>query len=179
MSTRTFLASLGVIASLSLLTTTALATSPSRQRVRELLSGFEGGASHETWAALGAETLPVLIDVYNTTSEPPFVRIRAVSAVANFPSEATRTFLRTVATQQGQSELLIREAVSSMARAFGESAEQDLLPFLTHASTTVRVGAVRAIATLHTENATRALQARLSLERDAQVRDALTRATSR
>lgn len=178
MSMRLWIASFTFLAAFGFATSSASATPPSRDRVRELLSGFEGGASHATWAALGEEALPVIIDVYNTTSEAPFVRMRAVSAAANFPTEATRTFLRTVANQHAQSELMIREAITAMTRAFGESATADVLPFLNHSSATVRLGTVRALATLRTATVTHALRERLRTERDASVRAEITHVTA-
>lgn len=155
------------------------ATPPARERVLQLLNAYESTSTTAEWTALGPETPAVLIGVYDDTRQMPYVRMRAVAAVANFPTEATHEFLRRVATQPGQGELFIREAVMGIARAFGTAAEGEVSGYLVHTSATVRSGAVRALAGLHTVTAQQALQARLGQERDAGVRDAITRALAR
>ena len=58
----------------------AHATPPDITRVREMLSSYEAGPPESAWRALGPEALPVLIALYDSTQEEPFVRQRAVAA---------------------------------------------------------------------------------------------------
>ncbi|MEC7520319.1 MAG: HEAT repeat domain-containing protein [Myxococcota bacterium] len=148
-------------------------TGPSRQRVRELLSGIEDVPTDADWQRIGDGALPVLIDLYVDADEAPYVRLRAVNATAAFPREATRTFLLAVARAEGQGDLFVRQAVIALARGFGEHAVQDLRPFLAHDEVVVREATARALGEIGGPQATAALRARLSVERDRAVREAI------
>lgn len=157
----------------------AYAAPPDAARVREMLSGFEGGPPESAWRELGPETLPVLIALYDSAQEAPFVRQRAVAAAAYYPSPATRTFLHAVLITPGQSDLFVRTAVDSLARAFGAGAWDEVRPYLAHQALTVRMGAVRAASRIATPAARVALRQRLRSEPEAEVRDAITAALAR
>ncbi len=157
----------------------AHAAPPDAGHVRELLSGYEGGPAEATWRALGPETLAVLIALYDAPQEAPFVRQRAIAAAAYYPSAATRTFLHAVLVTPGQSDLFLRTAVDALARAFGADAWAEVQPWLAHPAVTVRMGAVRAAVRIGTPATRTALRARLRVEQDAEVRDALTAALAR
>lgn len=143
---------------------------PSRERVRQMLSGVEDVPSDEDWRRLGDGVIPVLIDLYGDADQPPYVRLRAVGAVAAFPRPAVRTFLLAVTRVEGQSDLFIREAVMALARGFGAAASADVSPFLGHDEPVVREAAARALGRIGDAGATRALRARLTVERDSTVR---------
>ena len=149
---------------------------PSRERVREMLSGIEDAPTDADWRRLGDGVLPVLIDLGDDTSQPPYVRLRAVGATGAFPRAAVRTFLLAVARVEGQSDLLVREAVVTLARAFGGAAIEDLAPFLGHDEAVVRDAAARSLGTIGGAAATRALRQRLRVERDDTVRRTIERA---
>ena len=144
---------------------------PSRERVREMLSGIEHTPSDADWRRVGDGALPVLIELSQDTREPPYVRLRAVGATGAFPRAAVRTFLLAVARAPGQSDLLVREAVVTLARAFGPAAVDDLAPFLAHDEVVVRDAAVRALGRIGTPEALAARRARLPRERDPVVRE--------
>ncbi len=141
-----------------------------------MLSGIEHVPSEDDWRRLGEGALPVLIDLYSDESEPGFVRIRAVSASAAFPQQATHTFLLAVAHADGQSDLFIREAVLALGRAFGRAAVGDIAPFLRHEASVVREASAMALGRIGGSDATGALRAQLSVERDAAVRTSIERA---
>jgi len=157
----------------------ALAAPPDLATVRELLSGYEGGPAESTWRALGPETLGVLIALYDAQDEAPYVRQRAVAAAAYYPSPAMRTFLHAVLITPGQSDLFVRTAIDALARAFGAAAWDEVQPHLAHPAVTVRMGAVRAAVRIGTPAVRAALRARLRVEQDAEVREALTAALAR
>jgi HEAT repeat protein len=152
----------------------AHAQAPTRERVRAMLSGIEDVPTEAQWRQVGDGALPILIDLYNTPSEPPFIRLRAVSAVAAFPQPAVRTFLLAVARAERQGDLYVREAVISLARAFGRAAIADLTPFLDHGEPVVREATANALGRIG--GADRQLRARLNVEENALVREALQRA---
>ena len=153
--------------------TASAQAAPSRDRVRQLLSGIEDVPSDADWQRLGDGALPVLIDLYADGDEAPYVRLRAVGAVAAFPRTATRTFLLAVAQAEGQSDLFVRQAVLALARGYGRAALSDLRPFLAHDEAVVREAAARALGGIGGDEATAALRARLEVERDRVVREAL------
>lgn len=146
---------------------------PSRDRVREMLSGIEHTPTDADWQRVGDGALPVLIDLYQSSTEPPYVRLRAVGATGAFPRPAVRTFLLAVARADGQTDLLVREAVVTLARAFGAASVGDLVPFLAHDEPVVREATATALGRIGTPDATAALRARLRVEREGAVRAAI------
>ncbi|HEY8426763.1 MAG TPA: HEAT repeat domain-containing protein [Sandaracinaceae bacterium] len=146
---------------------------PTRAEVRAMLSGIEDVPTDADFRRLGDAVLPILIELYADPNEAPFVRLRAVGAAGAFPREATRTFLLAVANAEGQSDLFVREAVLALARAFGPRAASDLRRFLSHPQPIVRESAARALGRVGTREAADALRARLPVERDAVVREAI------
>jgi len=165
-----------IVALLALPSIADAQAAPSRERVRELLSGIEHTPSDTDWQRLGDGVLPILIDLYDTPSEPPYVRLRAVGATGAFPRPAVRTFLLAVARVDGQSDLMVREALVTLARGFGQPAVRDLVPFLDHEEIVVREAVAAALGRVGGATATRALRSRLEVERDATVRTAIERA---
>ncbi len=149
---------------------TTFADPPDKDRVRQLLSGFEGVAPQTAWRALGPSTVAVLAELYDDASEPPFIRMRAVQVSAYYPTEATRTFLRRVVQAPDQNDLILRRAVMAFTTAFGEGALEDVRPFLSHRTGLIREAAIRAVAQVGTPSALALLQARLRIERDPEVR---------
>ncbi|MCA9606340.1 MAG: HEAT repeat domain-containing protein [Myxococcales bacterium] len=163
----------GLFFLLALPTLASAQAAPSRERVREMLSGIEHTPSDADWQRLGDGVLPVLMELYQHTDEAPYVRMRAVGAVGAFPRPAVRTFLLAVARAEGQNDLMVREAVVTLARAFGPDAVGDLRPFLAHDEVVVREATARALGRVGTRDATAALRQRLSVERDVVVREAI------
>lgn len=152
-----------------------------RERIVTLLSAYEGVNDPAIWRGLGpeSETLAQLVALYNDGDQPGFVRLRAVGAAAHFPSPAARTFFRAVASQAGQGDLFVRQAVASMARAFGDAALEDVEPYLAHRETIVRETAAQALGAMRIARARTLLESRLRIERDQVVRTALSRALRR
>jgi HEAT repeat protein len=161
-----------------LVSASAEATPPSKAELSRLLSGYEDVPPASAFGAWGPETLSVLVDLYQDTDQPPFVRIRAVSAAAHYPTPAARTFLLAVARAPRQSDLFIREAVVSLGRAFGPRAVDDVRPFLRHREPVVREGAVIALNRIHTPEALSALRTRLPDEHADHVRERIREAVA-
>jgi hypothetical protein len=147
----------------------AFAQPPSRDTVRSMLMGYEQVPSAAQWQALGPETLGVLVSLYDDAAQPPFVRLRAVGAVAAFPTPAARTFLLAVARANGQGDLMIREAVLALGRAFGAAARIEIRTFLTHREPVVREAAATALQRIDAAargSTDRSLRRRAQLRRD-------------
>ena len=151
----------------------AAAQAPSKEQVRAMLSGVDTAPSAEAWRRLGPETLLTLIALYDDPSTPFFVRMRAVSAAAHYPTPATKTFLEAVARAPGQRDLIVRRAIVALGEAFGADALSSVRPYLAHPEPSVREGAARTIAAMDTPAARAALEARANVETDPTVRAAL------
>jgi len=151
----------------------ATAQAPSKEQVRALLSGVDTAPSAEAWRRLGPDTLLTLVALYDDPSTPFFVRMRAVSAAAHYPTPATKTFLEAVARAPGQRDLIVRRALVALGEAFGPDALSSVRPYLAHPEPSVREGAARTIAAMGTPAARAALEARANVETDPTVRAAL------
>ena len=144
---------LALVLGFAIVTPTAWADPPTRTQVRQLLSGFETVPGADAWSRLGPQTLGVLVALYDDTSERPFIRLRAVSVAAYYPSPAARTFLLGVARAPRQGDLFVREAVLALGRAFGPRAVGDLRPFLASPMPVVREATVTALTRIGTRPA--------------------------
>ncbi|MEM1418533.1 MAG: HEAT repeat domain-containing protein [Myxococcota bacterium] len=154
------------------------AAEPGSDAVRAMLSGYESVPTLAEWRRLGPAVLPVLIRLYEARETAPYVRLRAIAATAAFPTELTRTFLRTVA-QTATSDLIAREAVLTLGRAFADGIAEDVAPFLQHDAPVVREAAARTLGRVGTPGCRALLEARLPSEAHPVVRTALVRALAR
>lgn len=145
----------------------------SEQTVRAMLGGFETTITIANWQEVGAAALPILLAVYRNDSEPGFVRLRAMAAVAAFPSPETFRFLNTEATLPGQDEVFIRTALLTLSRAFGEEATNSLAAHLLHRAPAVREAACRAL--LELPQARAIVSAHLMKEANSGIRHSIER----
>ncbi|MCS6799804.1 MAG: HEAT repeat domain-containing protein [Myxococcota bacterium] len=178
-STRmSFRAAIGLLGTSLLVTSAASvagAQAPSSEQLRLWLSGFERMPDASAWRAMGPETVHVLRRAYEDPAEAPWVRLRAVAAAGYFRTEDSRAFLRAVARDPAQPELVVREALLALARAFGAAAVADIGPFLEHPSTLVREAVAIALGRIGDERARGAARRRIGAEPDPTVREALER----
>jgi len=152
------------------------AQAPNTDVVRRMLGAIDSGPSALEWQALGPETVPLLEAIYRDTTVPAHVRFQALSALRHFPTPETRAFLLTVARESGQSDLHIRQALTSLGHAFGDSAVTDVSTFMAHTSSVVREGAALSLGRNPSALAQRTLRARLPVEPSPVVRMAIERA---
>lgn len=152
-------------------------STPSRETVRELLSGIEDGPAAAEWDALGPGAVAVLAAIHDDGAELPFVRLRTLWAARFYPTPEARAFLgRALEREEG---LALRTALESLAHAFGAAEVSRISPFLSHDDVVVREGAIRALDAIHVAAATEALRARMALEPDASLRALLRAAIAR
>lgn len=151
------------------------ADSAFEQRVRLMLSTIDMGPSAAEWQALGPNVISTFAEIYNDTSAPAFMRARTVYAARFFATEASRTFLRAVATTSTQ-DLVISSAVNSLSHAFGAAALSDIRPLIGHSAPTVREAVVRALSAMESPVAHELLMSRVNVEQNAVVQAALTNA---
>ncbi len=145
-------------------------TQPTAPQLQAALSHYESSPTADQLRAMGPDTLRVLVALYNQAQTPAFVRLRVLSAVRHFPTPATRTFLLAVLRTPNQSDLHQRQALLSLARAFGDSARQDIAPALRSTHPVVREAAGRALHRIGTPAARRLIVEHRARESDPAVR---------
>jgi hypothetical protein len=143
-----------------------------------------GAREHVITAAevqsLGANADRLLIGAASDGKASRWRRARALLALQFAPSSESLAFLRFVIdgrreAKAGADVLELAAAVTSL-HPYGKEALADLLPLATHASADVRHAVVQSLARIPAPEAESALRARLYVERDAGVRDAVARA---
>ena len=121
----------------------------------------------------------VLVRLYDDGNQPPFVRLRAVTAARYFSSPASRAFLVAVADARQQPALFVREAIRSLSFAFGATAVSEIEELASHRESVVREAVVDALANAHTSRSVECLRQRLRLEHVPHIRARLRRALNR
>jgi len=171
---------IGLAAMLALATTSGAQTAT--DPVEELLSALDytpDRASLDEASGSDAET-----DLLTLASEAggadPGIRIRALHALAEYPSTASRTLLEdTIAIHTstgGVGTLYLRAAMPSLALVARSGAVDTLAQELTHPSRDVRAAAARALAMTEAASAVPILRDRLDVEPTLQVRLAISAA---
>mgnify|MGYP001794323079 CR=1 FL=1 len=153
----------------------AAAQAPTLTSVRAMLSGYESVPTLAEWRRQGAGTLDLLKRLFEASDTQPYVRLRAVAAMAAFPTDAARSFLVRVA-RSSTSDLIAREALLTLGRAFGDGVRAELAPFLSHRIPLLREAAARALGRIGNPDCRALLEARLETEGHPAVREAVTRA---
>lgn len=140
------------------------AAAQSRDEVRTMLSGIESAPSEAEWRALGEGTVPVLVALFDDTSELQPVRLRSVWAARFYPTAASRSFLERVAADGAQPGLVVRAAVQSLAFAFGRSAVAPVAARIGHSDSAVREAVIVSLGRMGGPQARAALEARRGRE---------------
>jgi HEAT repeat protein len=172
---------------LLLLSLPALASPTDRRPAAGAADRILGAREHVITAAevksLGEHADRLLIAAATDGKSSRWRRARALIALRFAPSSESLAFLRAVIDEkksfvEGADALELAAAAGSLA-PYGRDALPDLLPLVTHASTDVRHSVAAALGTMTEPEAESALRARLYVERDPGVRDAVARALRR
>jgi HEAT repeat protein len=151
--------------------------------VEGLLMGYEPGDPGEALRRLGAPAADVLLRLAQDAKTPPLRRLRAIEALQHVPTPAGREYLsRLIAERRTATASLAVYELAAAARGlagFGAPAAPELTPLLASDSADVREGAAYALGKIRTPEALSALQARLRVETESGVREALGRALRR
>jgi HEAT repeat protein len=153
--------------------TPALTNAPTADQLTHALSHFERTATAEELRSLGPNTLQRLMQLYQATNSPGYVKLRALGALRHFPAPATRSFLVAVLEVPGQVDLHKRHALLSLAHAFGATARDEIRPYLNDPEPVVREAAGRALAHLGDTLSLRDIAQRVSQENNRYVRETL------
>jgi len=145
-------------------------TRPTASQVQVILSQYEEAPTAEQLRRMGPDTLRVLISLYDEERTPAYVRLRVLSAVRHYATPATRTFLLAVLRLPNQSDLHQRQALLSLASAFGDGARVEIARSLSSQHPVVREAAGRALRRIGTAAARRLIVEHGARERDPGVR---------
>ena len=149
---------------------TAAAESPLRRQILDYLGAFEGVTAAD-WRALGPDAGPELLAIAGDASASRSQRAGAALALGYFPTSDARSFLD--ARLSDDDSLFRRRACVALATGWGDEALPALARGMSDRDTQVRTACVNAVATLRTDGARQALQARLGDEANPSVRAAL------
>ncbi len=147
-----------------------------RARCLELLSAYEEPAKEADWRALGAGADAELLAIAQDSSLSHTRRANAIHALGWFPTEASRAFLVSLAGNEVGDALFRRKAVHALANGWGDGALSELATALASPDVQLRAATARALARVGTPAAEAALRARLPVETDRMVRDAIAAA---
>ncbi|MFZ5481334.1 MAG: HEAT repeat domain-containing protein [Myxococcota bacterium] len=152
----------------------AFADDALRAQVLERLSGVEDPATEADLRALGAGVDVELFALAKDGTVPRSRRQSAVQALGWFPNEEHRAWLATLVGDPAGDRFLRRSACHALANGWGDAALPDLGKALADGDEQLRNQAARAIGRIGTPAAKSALEARLAVEPDGMVREAIT-----
>lgn len=114
--------------------------------VEVLLSAYETPPQRSDWVRLGPRAAERLMEIVTSEGHLPSARLRAVSALASFPTPETRRFLEALLDGRGVAPLFRRKAALALAAAFGAGAVRTLEVHIGDDDPRVRDDVTRALA---------------------------------
>lgn len=145
---------------------------PHRAAVLDLLNAYESTPTAAELKAIGPEVDAELMEIADDGAIPLSRRGRAVSALAWFPSDRTRTFLED-RLQKGDKSILRRKAAYALAEGWQDRAFLPLSTALSDSDVQVRIAVANALGRLDSDRAREALRGQLEKEPEASVREAI------
>ncbi len=149
-----------------------------------MLSAYELQLTLENLERIGPDVGELLVDILNTPKEQVRTRVRAVAALAFYPTEQSFDVLRSLLHERSfkGTELGLqvrRQALRSLGRGFGDRAVDDMLGLRTDPEPLVREAVALGLMDAASARALPTLETWLSMEPDLGVRIAVDRAVSR
>ncbi|MFT7578674.1 MAG: HEAT repeat protein [Myxococcota bacterium] len=164
------------------LATPALAvgkTSDQRRRTLvSLLANRDARLTRSVLRTVGPDINELLINIAGHPQARPHVRMRAIAGMGYFPSPPTRGFLGSLLLERNLlgtelGTMLRRQAIRSLAVAFGGEAVDDLLSLRNDPIKEIRVSLARALGDTGSPKALTHLKSWLGLEREITVKIAI------
>jgi hypothetical protein len=137
-----------------------------QEKLVGLLRAYEHVPTAEEFKALGEGTLvrDALIRLVQSDAEPALLRGNAVLALAFYPDDTTRRAVDGLLDRPELSDMILRRALATLARGWGEAGLSRITAYLDDARDVVREAAAEALGTIGTPSALRALRRRLERE---------------
>jgi hypothetical protein len=153
---------------------------PSQRELDRVLAGIERAPTAEEIRRFQPGADAALITYAGTPGVSRVRRMRAIGALRFVPSANARAFLDQLLADEGKAragaEVLDVAAALAALVPYGRPVLGVELGYLTHPSADVRQAAATSLGQLRQPDARGAVQARLTIEKDAGVRTALERA---
>ncbi len=143
-----------------------------RKTIETMLGGFEETATDAQWQALGEDAVKHLVVIGKDDSRLVSQRARAVSALGNFNTEMSVTYLAIV-LEHDEPAALQRNALRALARTGGGAKVTLIGGFLGHEDSALREAAAHALGLIATDEARALMEARRAIETSTAVRRAL------
>ena len=140
-------------------------------KVKMLLSGYEHFPPPKTWMALGDQGAKALMVLTLDETQWPLVRSRSVMALGFYPTEEVKTFLVMLDYKDRIAPMLRRNAIVSLASAFGPSAVPIIGKRLSDEDYFVREAAIKNLAKLGGEQAATLLTEQRKIEKERILRE--------
>lgn len=144
-----------------------------QRRIALLLSDYETLPDPRSLPLGGPRAARILFELYRSTEQPTFIRVRALRTLSLFPADVAAPKLVSVTRESGVRPVFLREAALGLARCAGESAVEVLASLLSRPDKLARRAAIDALQTLATPGARHHLAAHRVQESDPALRDAL------
>ena len=141
-----------------------------KEKVLDLLTGYEFTADKQDWDAIGQGARDILMEVYLDTEQKKIVRARAIMALRYFSDEAVKQFLLGILYKEDQDEKFLRKGLYSLSSGFGKEVLKDLAIFLSHDNPDVREAAARSVGKIATKKSLNHLKKRLKAEKNEMVK---------
>lgn len=145
-----------------------------RTQVLDLLTGYEDAPTAADLQKLGDGVDATLLAIASDSSVSRSRRASATWSLGFFPTDATKAFLTSLVNDTAADSQLRRSATWALCNGWGDAALELVKPALDASDSQLRNQAVRAVAKVATPAARSVLEARLSTESSAMVRDTLT-----
>jgi HEAT repeat protein len=154
-------------------------SSESRAKLEKLLLAYEHRPTAEEFLALGDGVRDELIGIAQNADKAALVRGRAVTALVFYPDDVSRQCIESLLDRPELSDIILRPAIATLAKAFAGSAATHVAPYLDDERSVVREEAARALGDIATPESLRALRRRVDRESNEVVLDALAAAIHR
>lgn len=137
---------------------------PATTSVRTLLGGIEFAPTAEQWQRLGPNAGAQLRTIARDRDELPSTRLRAVAALAYFPTSQSRVVLNAILQDPHAGSLMRRRAAIALAVGFGTGALELIAPYAGDSDNRLRDDVARALGIMKDDRARAVLRARLPFE---------------
>jgi HEAT repeat protein len=161
----------------TLLLVAAAPPSPHDQVLR-LLASSETLPREADWAPLGPAALPELLSLIGDPNAPEAQRTRAVAALAVVSEASASQRLQELLLGQDTPTAVRVAATLALGRREGLRALPVLTPLLSDSSPRVRIAVAQTLGRMGGAETRQALESRLSLEEEPDVREALQQGLS-
>jgi len=151
-----------------------------RESLVTLLNAHEPELRRSVLDTIGPDVGRLLVDVASHPKERPTVRVRAVTALVNYPTEDTRSFLQSLLHERNLTgsdfgDVMRGQAIRCLGRAFGETSVDVIASLRGDTSRTIRSAVARGLGETGSAKAQLILESWLGQEEAISVKQAIDR----